>query len=162
VRDYFPVMQPYAFSNEEMQALLAYIKSLAGAAETPAAEPSSAEPATAPPAASSTTAEPGATKDAGDAAEQGRQLAQSRGCIACHSIDGSRMAGPTWQGLFGHRVTLADGSTVTADENYLEESILAPNAKLVQGYPPAMPPLPLNPAEVAALIAYIKTIPGGH
>ena len=149
VRDFLPVMQPYKFSADEMKAVIAYIRSLA------AAPGAAAEPAT--PAG----AEPGA-QAGGDAAAQGRALAQSRGCVACHSTDGSKMVGPTWQGLFGHRVTLADGSTITADEKYLEESITAPNAKVVQGYPPAMPPTPLQPAEVAALVAYIKSLPAGH
>ncbi len=99
-------------------------------------------------------------------AEAGQKLYTRRGCVACHSLDGSRLVGPTLKDLFGHEVTLEDGSTVVADENYLQESILDPNAKIVKGdppYPPTMPnfatgPNALKPAEVSALIEFIKTL----
>lgn len=95
-----------------------------------------------------------------DPAAQGKLLAQSRGCVACHSTDGSPGVGPTWKGLYGKTETLADGSTVLADPDYLKESIRSPNAKVVHGYPPIMPPASLSEPEVAALIAYLKTLSG--
>ncbi len=61
------------------------------------------------------------TQPAGTPEERGAQLAQQYGCVACHSTDGSILVGPSWKGVFGHEVTLADGSTVTADEAYLRE-----------------------------------------
>lgn len=67
-------------------------------------------------------------------AERGEQFRTQFGCDACHTIDGSASAGPTWQGLFGHDVTLADGTTVPATEQYLLESILDPSAKVVEGF----------------------------
>lgn len=91
---------------------------------------------------------------------KGKELAQGRGCLACHSLDGSRGVGPTWKGLYGHKQKLADGTTVTADEAYLKESIVNPNAKIVQGFPPVMPPTPLTDDEVDALIAFIKASGG--
>ena len=99
--------------------------------------------------------------DAADAAglslvEQGRMLAKSRACVACHSIDGSTGIGPTWQGLFGKTETLLDGTTVVVDADYLKESILNPNAKVVQGYAPLMPPGSYTEAELDALITYIR------
>lgn len=104
----------------------------------------------------------GAVKAATPAADelpaQGKLLAQSRGCVACHSADGSPSVGPTWKGLYGKTETLADGSTVLVDPNYLKESIRSPNAKVVHGYPPIMPPASLSEPEVAALIAYLKTL----
>lgn len=104
----------------------------------------------------------GAVKAATPAADelpaQGKLLAQSRGCVACHSADGSPSVGPTWKGLYGKTETLADGSTVLVDPNYLKESIRSPNAKIVHGYPPIMPPASLSEPEVAALIAYLKTL----
>lgn len=94
--------------------------------------------------------------------DQGRQLAQSKGCLGCHSVDGSPGVGPSWLGLFGRSETLADGTTVTVDEAYLRESIVDPQAKLVQGYGPLMPPYTgLSEEELKALVAYIKSLAGG-
>lgn len=105
----------------------------------------------------------GASTESGDYAgltgdvSKGKQL--SAQCIACHSIDGSTIVGPTWKGLYGHEVTLEDGSTVTADSDYIAESIRDPNAKIVQGFPPVMPPFAyLSDQDIADLIAYIKTL----
>lgn len=91
---------------------------------------------------------------------QGRQLAQSRGCLGCHSVDGAAGVGPSWKGLFGKQETLTDGTTVTVDEAYLSESITDPAAKIVQGFPPAMPPYDLGQDDLKALIAYIKELSG--
>jgi cytochrome c oxidase subunit 2 len=88
--------------------------------------------------------------------EQGRTLAESGACMACHTTDGSTGLGPTWQGLFGKTETLADGTTIVVDEDYLKESILNPNAKVVQGFAPVMPPGNYTDAELDALITYIK------
>lgn len=86
----------------------------------------------------------------------GEKLFQAKGCVACHSVDGSRLVGPSMKDLFGWEEKLADGSSITVDEAYLRESILEPNARIVQGYPPVMPPMPLSDADMAALIAYIQ------
>jgi cytochrome c oxidase subunit 2 len=101
------------------------------------------------------------TAPAGTPEERGAQLAQQYGCTACHSIDGSILVGPSWKGVFGHEVTLQDGSTITADEAYLRESILNPSAKIVQGFQDIMPKNfgeQLTDAQISDLIAYIKTI----
>jgi cytochrome c oxidase subunit 2 len=90
--------------------------------------------------------------------ERGETLTRQQGCIACHSIDGSRGVGPTWQGIFGREEHMADGSVITVDEAYLKESILNPNAKLVEGYPPVMAAYPLSDADLDAMIAYFKTL----
>jgi cytochrome c oxidase subunit 2 len=79
-------------------------------------------------------------------------------CATCHSVDGTPRIGPTVKGLFGSRVTLVDGRIVVADEAFLRESILSPLSTVVQGFPPAMPPVPLKPEEVDALVEYLKTI----
>jgi len=93
-------------------------------------------------------------------AEQGRQLADAKGCMACHTVDGSPRVGPTWKGLFGKDETMADGSTERVDEAYLRAFILDPQAKKVKGFPPVMPKLPLSDEEVSALVAYIRTLGG--
>lgn len=90
--------------------------------------------------------------------QQGRLLAQSRGCSACHSVDGNPGAGPSWKGLFGRSETMSDGATVRVDEAYLRESIVNPAARIVKGYQPIMPAQQLSPTEVAQLVDYIKTI----
>lgn len=91
-------------------------------------------------------------------AAEGQQLFKSNGCAACHSVDGSKGVGPTMQGLAGSQVALEDGTTVTADDAYLRESILEPSAKRVAGYSAAMPARDLSPAEVDALVAYIDAL----
>lgn len=94
-----------------------------------------------------------------DLVEQGRQLAQSQGCMGCHTADGSQSVGPTWKGLYGSTEELEDGSTVTVDEEYLRESIVDPNAKIVKGFPPSMPAYgQLSDEQIQALIAYIKSL----
>lgn len=98
-------------------------------------------------------------EDTGPNADRGELLANQNGCVACHSQDGSILVGPTWKGLFGSEVELADGTTVIADEEFIHESILEPNAKIVAGFPPnAMPQYTLSEAEVADLIEFIKTL----
>ncbi len=93
-------------------------------------------------------------------AELGKDLYSQRGCLACHSIDGKEVIGPTFKNLYGKTETLADDSTVLVDENYLMESIYEPNAKMVKGYPPTMPSFKgiLTEKEVTAIIEYIKTL----
>jgi cytochrome c oxidase subunit 2 len=91
--------------------------------------------------------------------ESGKALVAQNGCAACHSLDGSRLTGPTWRGLFGSKVVLSDGSTITADEAYLTESILDPAAKVVQGFPAGiMPKFTLTDAQVKDIVAYLETL----
>jgi len=92
-------------------------------------------------------------------AERGALLYTQLGCNACHNVDGAAGGiGPTFQGLYGKQEPLSDGSTVEVDDNYLRESILEPNAKIVQGYGPVMPAAytNLSEEELNALIAFIQ------
>ena len=91
---------------------------------------------------------------------QGEALAQSKGCVACHTVNGSPGVGPTWKGLQGKTQTLADGSTVLADEAYLRRAIREPQAQVVKGFPPIMPTAALSDEELAALVAYIQSLGG--
>lgn len=93
-------------------------------------------------------------------AEQGEVLVQRNACDSCHSIDGSSMQGPTFQGLWQRERQFEDGTSGVADENYLRESILEPNAKIVEGYPGIMPTYQgtLNDRQIDAIIEYIKTL----
>ena len=96
----------------------------------------------------------------GSLIEQGEQLAQNQGCIGCHSLDGSAGVGPTWKGMVGKNEILIDGSSVLVDDGYLKESIVNPNAKVVKGYAPIMPPAQLTEDQLDALVAYLKSASG--
>jgi cytochrome c oxidase subunit 2 len=94
---------------------------------------------------------------------KGRQLASSLGCGSCHSLDGSPGAGPTWKGLAGSKVTLSDGSTITADSAYLLQSIRQPDAQVVKGYGPGIMSSVIKPGSVSAqdakdLVAFIQQL----
>ena len=86
------------------------------------------------------------------------QILEDNGCTACHSLDGSERAGPTFKGLYGSKRLLANGTSVVADEAYLLESIETPDAKVVKGFEPTMPAMPVGPAEQRAIIEYLKTL----
>lgn len=64
----------------------------------------------------------------------GEQLFVQFGCAACHGTSGQQSVGPALNGVFGSQVPLVDGQTVTADEEYIRESILEPDAKTVEGF----------------------------
>ncbi len=91
-------------------------------------------------------------------ATAGKQVARDRGCTSCHSSSGAKGTGPTWKGLYGSQVKLSDGTTVTADETYIKESITDPGAKLVDGYGNLMPHFNLSQTEVNQLVTYIKSL----
>lgn len=95
-------------------------------------------------------------------AAQGEQTAAAQGCTACHSIDGSDGAGPTWSGLYGSETELEGGETVTADDAYLKAAILDPGAQVVAGFGANMPSYEgkVSEEEVAGMIEYIKSLGG--
>jgi cytochrome c oxidase subunit 2 len=90
----------------------------------------------------------------------GQKLFTERMCVTCHYAD-SGARGPVLNGLPGSEVRLRDGQSVTADDTYLRESILSPAARVAAGYQPVMPTYAgqLGEEDVAALIAYIKSLP---
>jgi len=90
----------------------------------------------------------------------GKQLYEKQGCKTCHTVDGSPLIGPSWKGLFGRSESFADGSSLKADENYIRESIVDPQKKIVQGFAPVMPAYQgkLSDRELTAIIEYIKTL----
>lgn len=93
-------------------------------------------------------------------AAAGEQLFTQQGCASCH-LGGPAARGPLLGGIYGKTIQLADGRTVVADDNYLRESILNPQAKLVEGYQPVMPTFQglLSEESVMQLIAYVKSLP---
>ena len=67
----------------------------------------------------------------------GELVIKKQACIACHSTDGSKLVGPSFKGLFGSkRMVETDGTKreITADENYILNSIFNPNDDIVEGY----------------------------
>ena len=96
-------------------------------------------------------------------AECGQRWAQTFGCLGCHTTDGTPKIGPTWLGLFGSQVQLADGSMVTADENYLHSSIIDPNSQIVAGFQPGVMPQNfstlLSEEQVNQIVAFIMSLP---
>ncbi|HSJ57989.1 MAG TPA: cytochrome c oxidase subunit II [Anaerolineae bacterium] len=93
-------------------------------------------------------------------AERGALLSNENGCLSCHSIDGTTLVGPTWLGLYGSERPLDDGSTVTADDEYLHTAIVDPAAQIVQGFPNVMPQTygSLPEEDIQALVEYIKSL----
>jgi len=86
-------------------------------------------------------------------------LVAANGCAACHSIDGSSWIGPTWFGLADSQVSLSDGTTVTATDDYLHESIKTPQAKIVAGFEgQQMPTYGFTDEQINNIVAYIKTL----
>jgi cytochrome c oxidase subunit 2 len=95
----------------------------------------------------------------GSLASTGEKVFQQLGCATCHRFD-TQGIGPNLIGLFGKQQLLDNGQTVTADENYVRESILDPRAKVVAGFQPVMPTFQgiVDEEQLLALVAYLKSI----
>lgn len=97
-----------------------------------------------------------------DPLQSGIALAESKGCRACHSIDGTAGIGPSWLGSYGGSRSFVDGSVLAqADEAYLRESMLVPAARVVAGYQNLMVAAPLSTEEVDALVDLIRRLAQG-
>ncbi len=90
----------------------------------------------------------------------GARLFESKGCAACHTVDGTAKIGPSLQHAFGSVIALEDGSRVTVDDAYLRESVLQPRARSRAGYGPTMPSFEdlLSPRELDAIVAYVRSL----
>jgi len=99
----------------------------------------------------------GATE--GSLASTGQKLFADLACNTCHRPD-SRGRGPVLEGVFGRQIQLQDGTVVTADENYVRESILQPAAKVTAGFQPVMPAFQglVTEEQLLALIEYVKSL----
>lgn len=95
-----------------------------------------------------------------DPVELGMRLFNQKGCHSCHAVDGSRLIGPPLNGLWEKERELESGETVIADADYIRESLLEPNAKVVKGYPPRMNSFAgqLSEDEIDYLTEYLKTL----
>lgn len=90
-------------------------------------------------------------------AKAGEALYKAKGCNACHSLDGSKLVGPSFKGLWG-KTESTSGGDVTVDAAYFRESVMNPMAKVVTGYPPAMPPQQLKDLEIESLMLFVQTL----
>lgn len=93
----------------------------------------------------------------------GEALSKSKGCVACHSVDGSKLIGPSFKGVYGKSetvVTAGQERQITVDDTYIKHSILKPMDDIVKGFQPLMPSQEglVNEAEIRALTAYIKSL----
>jgi cytochrome c oxidase subunit 2 len=144
-------MPSYAgqLSDDEIHGLIEFMKTVDGTQKVEVA------PAAPKKSAASTA---GMTPE-----QRGEALVKDSGnlCITCHSLDGSKLVGPSFKGLYGRKEKLSDGSEVTVDDAYIKESIYKPAAKIVEGYGPVMPAMyegKLTDENVADIIEYLKTL----
>ncbi len=100
-----------------------------------------------------------------DLAEWGKQVYMEKGCSACHSLDGSRLVGPSFKGVFGKTEEMVDGSKHLVDENYIRDMVENPATaatpnKVIKGYQPVMPSFKglISLEEMNAIIAFIKSM----
>jgi cytochrome c oxidase subunit II len=103
----------------------------------------------------------GGSTTAGSSA-RGKALYTSLTCDGCHTLTGIRATGPTFRGLAGSQVKLKSSKTVTADDDYLFESIETPNKEIVASFSALMEavikPHSVSEQDARDLIAFIKTV----
>jgi mono/diheme cytochrome c family protein len=163
-----PPMPANIFRGADAESVSAYVAKCADWTQsTPCVAASQPPPPPPPPPATTTGATttappppPPQPPTGGDAAH-GKTLYTSLGCIGCHTLNGAKGAGPTFKGLAGSQVKLSDGTTVTADDAYLLESIRDPDKQVVAGYTKGIMSSVIKPGQVSAadaadLIAFIK------
>lgn len=94
----------------------------------------------------------------------GQAIVRAQGCLACHSVDGTKLVGPSFLNIFGHEQTvLRNGkpATITVDEAYITRSIYEPNAEIVQGYPEGQMQSykgMVTEDDIAKIIEYLQTL----
>lgn len=95
-----------------------------------------------------------------DPVELGLRLFNRKGCTTCHSVGSDTIIGPGLQGIWGNKRDFTSGPAVTADADYIRESILNPNAKIVKGFPAKMNSFAgqLSEKEIDYIIEYLKTL----
>jgi cytochrome c oxidase subunit 2 len=82
------------------------------------------------------------------------------GCTSCHEPGPAHMhVGPDLRHVAGSTVELEGGTTVTADDAYIERSIRDPQAQIVRGFTGAqMSHFRLGDTQIQSLVAYINSL----
>ena len=92
--------------------------------------------------------------------EIGQKIYAGR-CVACHTLTDAKNVGPGFKGVFGRTEHIEGGSDIVVDENYIRESVLNPNAKIVAGFPKGVMPTfagQLSEEELLGVIDFLKTL----
>ncbi len=101
------------------------------------------------------------TKEEAEGENKGLELLRTKGCLGCHTTDGTRKVGPTFKGLYGSNVTVVTNGkerTTAANEDYIERSVRNPGADVVKGYPNIMPKIPVTDEELKEILEYLETL----
>lgn len=94
----------------------------------------------------------------------GRRIMTNVGCFACHTIDGSKLVGPSFKGIYGSTVTVQEGretKELVVNDDYITQSILDPNSQITEGFNRGlMQPYTgqLDDEDIASIIEYLKTL----
>lgn len=94
----------------------------------------------------------------------GKRIMQNIGCFACHTVDGTKLVGPSFKGIWGAEHSVVTGKEtrkVTVDEEYIKRSIYDPNADVVEGFTKGLMvsyQSQLSDDDVASIIEYLKTV----
>lgn len=101
-----------------------------------------------------------ASTDDIDLVKLGGILHKAKGCISCHSLDGSKGTGPSWKGIWGQTHRFKDGGSAVVDENYIRESVLEPSKHIVEGFTNQMQSFQgqLKDRELLALMTFIRSL----
>ncbi|MBK6347858.1 MAG: cytochrome c oxidase subunit II [Bacteroidales bacterium] len=99
-----------------------------------------------------------------DPAAEGKRLMEKNGCVVCHSSDGTKIVGPSYKGVYGHKLTVVTNGKereIIADDEYIKRSIYEPDADLVKGFTKGQMvsyKTILSDEDVANIIEYLKTL----
>lgn len=146
VKGYQPQMPSFSgqLSDDEIHGIIEFIKTIDGSAQVEVVAPKKDEAALA----------------AMSPAERGKAIYAEKGCNACHSLDGTKVLGPSFKGIYGRKGKLVDGSEYEANDAYIKNSILKPQSQVVEGFQPVMPPFEgqLDDKAIADVIEFMKTV----
>lgn len=91
----------------------------------------------------------------------GEKIIKDKGCLGCHSVDGSKLVGPSFKGLYGKQEIVVTGGnkrTVVVDDAHIKRAIEEPAAEHAEGYQPIMPKIELSDQEIVDIINHLKTL----
>jgi len=102
--------------------------------------------------------------DKSSAEHPGLQIMKKNACTSCHSLDGSKLIGPSFKGVWGITETVVTNGVdreITVNEEYIKTSLHEPNTDVVKGYNQGLmisyKDL-VNEEEINDIIEYLKTL----